>query len=301
MRTIEEVGKFAEKYSFDIYNRNTIGIARSLLAISFLITIGLNDIEDIINVNLLSKSATSDFSIFNFSIFSLLINKLWIAKTISIIIMIFVLVGYRPRWFCLPHAYLSFSLSVSGLIIEGGDQVCQNLSLLIVPICLLDNRKWHWQNLGNNDSNKYKNIFACIWYNVIILQIAFIYFHASVGKYKVTEWMDGTAIYYWLKDPLFGFNNGIGSFLIDYLLINPFIVTSITWSVLILELFMAFSFLYNEKMKRFFLFLGILFHFLIAISLGLVSFFFSMFAALILFLGQRQGYNLIKFKVETSK
>lgn len=303
MRTLEKLGEFAEKYSFEIYNRNTIGIARSLMAFSFLITIGLNDINDLISVELLSKSNSIVFSLYKYSIFAIFINNLWIAKIISMIIMFTVLIGYRPRWFCIPHAYIAFSFAVSGMILEGGDQVCQNLSILILPICLLDSRKWHWHNIeaSTNNSNKYKNIFSTIWYNVIILQVAFIYFHASIGKYKVTEWLDGTAIYYWLNDPLFGLNNSIGNFLLSDLLSNAFIVTTLTWSVMIFELFIAFAFMYTEKMRKLFLISGILFHFFIAITLGLVSFFFSMCAALILFLGEKQGYDLSKFRILEGK
>lgn len=53
------------------------------------------------------------------------------------------------------------------------------------------------------------------------MQTAVIYFHASVGKFPVQEWAEGTAVYYWFNNAVFGMS--------DYMkvILNPFLANDI--------------------------------------------------------------------------
>lgn len=104
----------------------------------------------------------------------------------------------------------------------------------------------------------------------LLIKIHFfiIYFFASVSKFSVTEWKNGTAIYYWFSDPVFGLNESL-SYLILPMLKNPYVVTLSTWFVLVLELFIAFSvFISAKKYKQIAFFLGLFFHFFIGLFLA---------------------------------
>jgi antimicrobial peptide system SdpB family protein len=110
-----------------------------------------------------------------------------------------------------------------------------------------------------------------------------MYFHASVGKYNTPEWHNGTAAYYWFNDPTFGSTGFIYSTL-SYLFKNPYIMLLFSWGTLLGEL-LLFARLFTDKRKWIILAFigGVFFHIGIVLMFGLVSFFFAMFGALVLY------------------
>jgi antimicrobial peptide system SdpB family protein len=204
-----------------------------------------------------------------------------VARWISIGILVLVISGWRPRITGILHWWVAFSLNTSSIVLDGGDQVANVLCLLLVPITLLDSRVSHWKNPEKTDAfNPYTLIFANATMLLIRLQVAIIYFHAAVGKFKIDEWMDGTALYYFMSDPLFA---GTPDFVLKVFKF-PFIMTSITWFTLILETVLILG-LVIPKSKRVYLFVpALIFHMAIIVVFGLISFGCSMIAALILYL-----------------
>ena len=71
---------------------------------------------------------------------------------------------------------------------------------------------------------------------------------------------------------------------INYFLENAFIVTGLTYSVLILELGLFLGLFASIRYRKFMLVFAIGFHLLIILFHGIFSFFFSISAALILYL-----------------
>jgi hypothetical protein len=65
---------------------------------------------------------------------------------------------------------------------------------------------------------------------------------------------------------------------------NPFPVLLVTWGVIVLEISLFVAVFLSERKRIFLLKLGILFHFLAFIFLGLGSFFFAMCGALVIYL-----------------
>ena len=124
---------------------------------------------------------------------------------------------------------------ISGVIIEGGDQIASILTLLLIPICLTDNRINHWYLPKKTKSNSYLKLISYSSFFVISLQIAVIYFHAFTAKLFVPEWLNGTATYYWFTHQIFGVPEYL-RVTIAHLLSIPFVGICITWGGIFIEL-----------------------------------------------------------------
>ncbi|RAW03473.1 hypothetical protein [Pseudochryseolinea flava] len=169
-------------------------------------------------------------------------------------------------------------------IVDGGDQVVTVLTLLLIPICLLDRRRNHW-HVNTYQHNASLRLVAYSTLVVIKIQVAYIYFQACVSKFSVSEWADGTAVYYWFLNPMFGVTTDTQPIFV-WVLSKPVPVTVLTWGALFVEflIFAVFTLKENHPLKRYVFLLGIAFHFVIMLIHGLVSFFFSMAGALIIYL-----------------
>jgi antimicrobial peptide system SdpB family protein len=260
-----------------------LGFARASLALGLLLTLLFNSNETLFSYGI-ENEIVPEFNRYKFINIYNIIKDFTIAKYISIFILILVIAGIYPRYTCVLHWWVSFSFFNTSFAVDGGDQINNILTLLLIPICLTDNRKSHWYKNNSLKTSYFNNIIAYFTFVIIEIQIAFLYFHASVGKFKVPEWINGTAIYYWFTNQTFGMNEMFYP-LIMPLLENPITLTYLTWSVMLLELFLfSCIFIRDKRIRKFAWYLGILFHLGIIFIHGLVSFFFSMFGALTLYL-----------------
>lgn len=279
------------------YFTNVYGLGRSLLAMGTMLTFIFNDSFMLFPDHLFNKTNFGHF-LQDINLFFLLgYENIWISKLISIAILLVVISGFYPRITGVLHWWVSFSFFTSGIILDGGDQITSVLTLLLIPITLLDGRKNHWQ--VNSINNRYKNFTAYIVFIIVELQVAILYLQASIEKpYKVQEWVDGTAVYYWLNHNVFGAPD---AFLLWFnpILDNPIFLSFLTWGAIIFELslFGAFFMTRNRRVK--FLKFAIAFHFSIIIFHGLPSFFFAMAGALILYLVPKD--YALKFSKKDSK
>ena len=148
---------------------------------------------------------------------------------------------------------------------------------------LTDGRRWHWEAVSADEarSDAGRLIARSSWV-VLRVQVAVVYWHASIGKLKVAEWVDGTALYYWLLDPSIGAPDWLARWMTP-VLSHP-VVALLTWSVLVLEFCLALGLVLGRGSRRVLLPLGIAFHAGIAVFHGLISFVLIMFGALILLL-----------------
>ncbi|HEY8174736.1 MAG TPA: sporulation-delaying protein SdpB family protein [Gemmatimonadaceae bacterium] len=264
---------------------NVYGLARSLIALGTLGTLVFSHSTSIFRRAVGIDRVPQCSGLAHGSYFCLFgSGHLELARWIAVVLLTVVVTGWRPRFTGIVHWWLSVSLAVSGVLVDGGDQVAQVLTLLLLPVTVTDRRKWHWQRAPTAEqTGELARLVAVSALLIIRIQVAAIYFHAAVAKMAVTEWRNGTAVYYWFTDPMFG--------LPEYLrpIVMPVIthgvgVTLLTWGPMLLEtlLFMA---LLMEKRHRWLLFYaGISFHAAIAVVHGLLSFAFAMWGALILFL-----------------
>jgi len=63
-------------------------------------------------------------------------------RTIAIVVLLLVLAGYLPRWSCILHWYVAFSIAEDVTTIDGGDQVAEIFTMLLGVIFLGDDRVW---------------------------------------------------------------------------------------------------------------------------------------------------------------
>ncbi|MSR07333.1 MAG: hypothetical protein EXR93_09755 [Gemmatimonadetes bacterium] len=211
-------------------------------------------------------------------------GNLELVRWISVIVLVVVASGWRPRITGLLHWWVVFSLAASTSLVDGGDLIANNLALLLLPVTLTDRRTWHWEARRQGDSEGVLTRFfalSAVW--AIRVQVSVIYFDAALGKTRVEEWVDGTALYYWLLDPVFGAPEYLAPLVRPFLL-NGVTVALATWSVILLEL-LLFAGLFMEKRYRpMLLVAGLLFHVGIGALQGLSSFALTMSSALILYL-----------------
>lgn len=273
---------------------NVYGLARSLMGLSLLLTLSLNDVQTIFRPSSGADQITKDNM---FSLFTLVPQEylyLNIVRYIFIIILIFVVIGYRPRFTGILHFYIAYSLNGAGITIDGGEQVNTVLSLLMIPITLTDSRKWHWGEVDKNTllNKDIAKIITFVSYCAIRLQIAILYFHSTVAKLGNKEWVDGTAVYYYMQDKMLGLPHFIYSIFSP--IFNSWLIVIPTWGTLFIQIILFSALFINKKYWNKILIFALLFHELIAIMLGLISFSIVMIGALILYLKPLE--NRFKFK-----
>lgn len=261
---------------------NIYGISRSLLALGLLITLLFNPIEMLFSEELIEISRNKVF-LYDLNLFNLFgFKHLFWAKLIACLILILVILGVQPIFTGVLHWWVSYSFFTGSLIVEGGDQVMSILTFLLIPITLLDRRKNHWNSSvsQSNFSLYVGNIFIIF----IKIQASILYLQAGIDKiYKTIEWKNGTAIYYWFNDEIFGmpdFMLGV----VNTILSNSVVIFLLNWFVIVFEILMSYMIVAPKKIKSLFFKIAVFFHFCIIIFHGLPTFFLSMVGILILYL-----------------
>jgi len=302
LSVIKRIEAVAFKFSNKMVWSNVYGLARTLLAIGTLLTLIFNDNSVLFGSQQKSISFfTSGLEVNKFTLFYFLRYHLVVAKSIAILILLIVASGWRPRLTCLFHWYIAISFELFCVVPDGGDQVTSVLAFLLIPICLLDNRKWQWDKKYNYGT-PYKNLIAYSTYWIIRIQVAVIYLDAATEKFKVSEWTNGTILWFVMNDPIMGFNNILRPILLPVIK-QPFFLGIFSWSVLILEFSLFLGLGMDKVNRKRLLIVGILFHLSIVFLHGLISFFFAMTSALILYLQPweqpflfLEGFNLKNIK-----
>jgi antimicrobial peptide system SdpB family protein len=262
---------------------NAYGLARTMLALGTLGTLLFSHSSSIFRPTVASDLAPTCVDSTRWTLFCLAPNEhLEVLRWVAVAILALVASGWRPRITGILHWWVAFSLSITGTLVDGGDQITAVLSLLLLPVCLTDPRVWHWQAPPQKASQAGK-VIARSALLIVRLQVAVVYFHAAVAKLAVPEWVDGTAVYYWFNDPSLGMPYWLSP-VMTFLIINPITVVAITWGTMLLELSLAAGLLADARYRRVLLVLGITFHVGIALVHGLISFVLAMWAALFLFL-----------------
>lgn len=258
-----------------------VGVARSLLALATLLTLLADSSERLFQPLVIADPGVFDRSALEgASLFFLAHDHLGVAKLVAIVVLVLVLIGWRPRLTALPHWWISYSFAASASLIDGGDQVVEILTLLLLPVALTDRRVWHWQSPGTG--GRIASIAAQTGCLLIRVQVAVIYLFAAVLKLPIDEWGNGTALYYFWKKTTLG-SAGLLRPLTDWIG-RTALVVPLTWSVLLLELSLAAALLAPLRFRTRLLPIAILFHAGIALIHGLPTFAITMSAALILYL-----------------
>lgn len=259
---------------------NVYGLARTLLAICTAFTLAFNGIQVLFTpaVGLPHPPVCDGGFWTKLSLFCIAHNHLDLAKWLCVMGLLIVASGWRPRMTAVFHAWISYSVFYSVSVREGGDQAALVLTVLMIPIALVDSRRWHWSPpAGTTLRRPYPLMVAWSAFTMIRLQIAAIYFVAAISKFAVTEWKDGTALYYWL--PYFSAPHWL-VWMTGY----GWVAGLATWGALFIEITLASALVMQRRYWAPLLAVGMLFHLGIAMLFGLWAFSLTMTAALILYL-----------------
>jgi antimicrobial peptide system SdpB family protein len=277
---IAELGNWARRWSAKDPFTNVYGFCRTLLALATAMTIASSPSYVLFSpVTGFPEVPRCGPGILAASLYCLMSpSRLELVRWLSVAVLLIVASGWRPRLTALPHAGVSFSFFASSTTFDGGDQITLVLTMLLVPLALVDPRKWHWQYGSLEKVSPAATLLA--WSSVLMirLQVAGVYFVSGISKLAQEEWANGTAMYYWLLT--FG---GAPRWVI-VLLGKPIIVVAMTWGVVVLEVLLAAALILPRKVWRPLLYIAVSFHILIAVFFGLSSFSTAMIAALILYL-----------------
>lgn len=268
---------------------NVYGLARSLIAIGSASTLATTSTSALFHpvLGAISSGPTCDRGPGPLGLFCLLgEGHLEIARWLAVAGLLLVASGWRPRLTGVLHWWLSLSFFSSATLADGGDQISVVLSALLLPVTLCDGRRWHWQShvareTGLRDDLRRLVALAALF--VIRVQVAGVYMQASVAKFSVQEWADGTALYYWASDPTFGASPWL-LVLLAPIMSSRVLLTAMTWGAMAFEYLLSAALVMPKRAWGLLLVPGILFHFAIALMHGLPSFSIAMFGALVLYL-----------------
>jgi antimicrobial peptide system SdpB family protein len=260
---------------------NVAGAARSTLALASFMTLLVNPAP----VWTSGHSGLLTGALQSFGLFNLFgpagIDR---ARMVGMLVLLVVASGWRPRLTAIPHWWVTASIAHSCLVPDGGDVLSANLTLLLIPLALTDSRRFHWQASSESGGEGSLRLFLARTAGISLrIQVAAVYLHAAAGKMNITEWINGTAMHYWLVHPAFGPGSGLKRFMVA-VLAHPFAVLGLTWSVILLELFL-FGALFMPRDWRYRLWpVAVGFHLMIFAIHGLASFSLIMVAAATLYL-----------------
>jgi antimicrobial peptide system SdpB family protein len=272
-------------FSIPIIHTNVYGLSRTFIALGSLITLVFTNSNELfpdtvfeISQNVFKNSEWNLFYIFGK-------ENMKVGYFCGIIILLTVISGFFPQITCLFHTWVSYSIYKGSYIVEGGDQISAILTLLLIPICILDNRKNHWYK---DSYFLYKTpdillffVICTTW--VIRIQMSILYLDAGIEKINVPEWKDGTAIYYWFNHNLFGAPTFL-KYLFGSLFTNIITTPLINWGVICFEILLAFGLFMSKDAKKYLFLCAVIFHFFIFMVHGLPSFGCAMVGGLILYL-----------------
>ncbi|MEM7160490.1 MAG: sporulation-delaying protein SdpB family protein [Myxococcota bacterium] len=263
---------------------NVYGLCRSILAAGTAATLLVNDADLLFRPAGTTIADQSQLpSLMDYSLFSLVPN-LELARWLAIAVLLLVASGWRPRVTALPHWWVSASFAVSCVPVDGGDHITAMLTMVLVPLALSDSRPWHW-SAPESPSPRFeaRRAVGISTVHALRVLVSLIYLHAGVGKMFVSQWLDGTALYYWFLDPQVG-SSGLVRETVSVLFTNGYVLTLSTWSVMVFELALFLALMGSRRFRGGLLVAGMGFHFGIIVVHGLVSFFFAMAAALVILL-----------------
>lgn len=191
---------------------------------------------------------------------------LTIFRIVTIAVLVLAASGFRPRWTCIPHWYATFSLAAAIHVPNGGENVARILTLLLIPLCLGDDRIWHWRRPATPLPAWWAGT-AYTAHLVIRLQVVIVYGQAVWLKVVEPEWRAGSAMHFVLQDAYFGSTPELAAFLESGVL-----TTAITWGTILLESAIVISMFGNSTVRRIGLALAVVLHGGIILALGLASF-----------------------------
>jgi antimicrobial peptide system SdpB family protein len=267
-----------------------LGAARTLLALCTAATLLTNGTSSLFVPTVEHPSALMCEGLRGFGLFCALSREhLELGRWLCILLLLGVATGYRPRLTGILHWYVAFSFQANATVLDGGDQLAAVLCLLLLPLTILDGRRWHWDEPPASTApeggwwRSFERYFARVSLTATRVQMAVVYFLAAIGKLEVDEWINGTALYYWFGDRTIG-AAGWADPLTHWLFERPAALALLTWSVLLLEFGLAAAIFMKREHQRSIFYAGLALHLGVLVIHGISSLSLTMIGGLLIYL-----------------
>lgn len=198
-------------------------------------------------------------------------------RWIMVALLALVASGYRPRWTVWIHAWIAYSIGVSTALPDGGEAIARIVCLLLILMGLADDRRWHWQRPTTVLGPRRRGVaFAAFW--ALRVQLVILYLQSGISKFGVPDWLNGSAEYYVLRDPVFGVAKPFAAPLLN-MSGNGLLVSAMTWGAIIIEVVIAALLIGPERWRKLAFQMDVLLHGAIIATIGLWSFSLIMIGA----------------------
>lgn len=212
-----------------------------------------------------------------------------VARTAALAVLVCVIVGYRPALSCLPHWYVSASMSTCITPADGGLFAAQSAALLLIPVCLGDRRCWQWVQPVAPLPPRWAGRSAAAML-VLRCQATVVYAEAALSKWRHPAWHDGRALQAVFLDPEYGLPKPMRSTL-EPVLSSSLLMIALGLAVIGVELLIALFFLSPRRLRRFGVCLVFALHAGIIICMGLLPFGVIMCAIAVLTLSPKPAQS----------
>lgn len=250
-----------------------VQLGRGLIALAQLITLTLTSWENLSTEVLSIKPDTNCADIKRASLFCLGADAPQeYGRWIGIAIALLVLSGVLPRITAPAHLWLALSLNASLSLPDGGESVAVFATTFLVMIELANPRIQGWRRTRQGPEPS--GTLTAVSYAASValcVQLAGIYFESGLAKLAVPEWVNGSALFYITRDPLFGPVGWTGSML-HTITMFPAGTAALTWGTIVLECAIAVLLLLPARFGRYAVAGVIVLHLGIALALGLWTF-----------------------------
>lgn len=264
----------------------SLALGRSLLALGTVLTLSFSPAATFFHSSAPDTSAAVQcMGIARMGLFCLVPEALLDpTRFVLIALCVPALIGFIPALAAPLYFYAAFSLSNNSLGIEGGDQLSTNFAAVLVAICLFDRRIWAWRPRSSG-RRQLAHVVPNILMIALLVQMAFLYFEAAMVKASHPLWSEGSALWFWTQQSGFGVREEVQPLLLTVLSV-AWISQSVTWGVVVLEGSMAVGIVFarSRNLRFSFIVLGVIFHSVIALLMGLVTFGIAMTACLVIVL-----------------
>lgn len=202
------------------------------------------------------------------------------ATAIVVAVLILVCCGLAPRALGLMHVWVSFSIAHGIGLPDGGEHVAQVVTLLVAVILLADSRMMAWRSPRGPGTPFLTGLALAAWW-ILRLQMSGIYLHSAVAKFGVENWLNGSAMYYIVRDPSFGASGGVATLMHGATNISLGVAV-MTWGSIAVEIAIAVLLLLGARARLAGLGLAVILHALIILTIGLWSFGLVMIGAVVI-------------------
>ncbi|RKT54653.1 HTTM domain-containing protein [Saccharothrix australiensis] len=193
-----------------------------------------------------------------------------VGRIAAVAVLLVVASGYRPRWTCVPHWYVTAGLAMTMPMANGGDKIAQIATMLLVPLCLGDDRVWQWGPVVRPLAANWRGVaFAALV--VLRGQLCLVYAYAGLSKLGDPLWRQGSAMSVVFADPYFGLAREVHD-LVAPALSWYWPMALLGWSVIAAQLVIAVAVLGGPRARALAFALGLCLHLGIALLMNLPLF-----------------------------